>query len=198
MPRSEKSEAHQPTENVAIERGDVSDILPTTLSGARIYKEWKTEVPAQFRRIVESAMIGKTHEYKPTGLPKVDGFLSALQDAMGKGSSDHGDVSVDLPLVAKWEPKEKVGLYRAVMRAATNSTPDHAGLMAIEQTIMAQREAWKNKTHRSEEKPPLEFVVTTLDGGSDDPSRGSRRSRQDARKRNSGFRLRHDRGRKTD
>ncbi|MBU1034583.1 hypothetical protein KKD42_02190 [Patescibacteria group bacterium] len=101
---------------------------------------------------------------------QAEGRLRAPLPIRAQVVSIHGNVSVDLPLVDSWGPKEKVGLYRAVMRTATNSTPDHAGLMAIEQTIMAEREAWKKKTHRAEEKPPLEFVVTTLDGGSDNPT----------------------------
>ncbi len=101
---------------------------------------------------------------------QAEGRLRAPLPIRAQVVSIHGNVSVDLSLVDKWNPKEKVGLYRAVMRTAGGGTPDHAGLATIEQAIMAQREAWKNKSHRPEEKPPLEFVVTTLDGGSDDPA----------------------------
>ncbi|MBU1034582.1 hypothetical protein KKD42_02185 [Patescibacteria group bacterium] len=76
MPRSEKPEGRLSSEQAVRERGEVSYFRPVTLSDAQIYKEWKSEVPAQFRHIVESAMLGKAREYQPTGLPKVDGFLS--------------------------------------------------------------------------------------------------------------------------
>ncbi len=101
---------------------------------------------------------------------QAEGRLTAPLPIRVQVVSIHGSVSVDLPLVDRWSPKEQVALYRSVMRTATNSTPDHAGLMAIEQKILSEREAWKGKTHKPGQKPPLEFVVTTLDGGSDDPA----------------------------
>lgn len=84
--------------------------------------------------------------------------------------SIHGGVSIDLPLTAQWTPKEQVALYDAVMQAAGGGTPDDAGLKIIESHVLKQREAWKNKSHKPHEQPPLEFVAVSLDGGSNDPT----------------------------
>ncbi|HWQ99941.1 MAG TPA: vWA domain-containing protein, partial [Candidatus Methylomirabilis sp.] len=100
---------------------------------------------------------------------KAGGRLDAPLPVRLQVTSIHGGASTDLPLAGEWGPKEQVAMYRSAFQTTGGGTPDHYGLLEIEERIKHEREAWPRKNHKPHEKPPIEFVAVSLDGGSDDP-----------------------------